>query len=133
MLEKHKAVYLSRNSLPFFRICVRIKIELDNHVNERLNLDNQCNQAITIKFKGAALLKYIEFGVGNTWLVRTEFECDDGHEFEVKGVSGTINFHSIYFRIWIGKTVFIIDSKDGFKRVRKSSRKLKLIMGIVSR
>jgi hypothetical protein len=78
-------------------------------------------------------LKYIEFGVGNTWLVRTEIECDDGYEFEEKGVSGPINLQSIYFRIWIGKTVIIVDSKDGFKRVRKSSRKLKLILGIVSR
>jgi hypothetical protein len=78
-------------------------------------------------------LKYIEFGIGNTWLVRTEFESEDGYEFEEKGVSGPINFQSIYFRIWIGKIVFIIDSKDGFKRVSKGSRKLKLILGIVSR
>jgi hypothetical protein len=78
-------------------------------------------------------LKFIEFGVGNTWLVRTEFENEDGYEFEEKGVSGPVSFVSIYFRIWIGKTVFIIDSKEGFKWVRKSSRKLKLILGIVSR
>lgn len=78
-------------------------------------------------------MKYIEFGIGNTWLVRTEFEFEDGYEFEEKGVSGPINFVSIYFRIWIGKRVFIIDSKEGFKRERKSSQKLKLILGIVSR
>jgi hypothetical protein len=36
-LEKHKVIYLSRNSLPLFRICERIKIEQDNHVNERLS------------------------------------------------------------------------------------------------
>jgi hypothetical protein len=78
-------------------------------------------------------LKYIEFGIGNTWLVRTEFESEDGYEFEEKGVGGPINFVSIYFRIWIGKTIFIIDSKKGFKRIRKSSRKLKLILGIICR
>ncbi|MCC9734258.1 DUF3977 family protein, partial [Streptococcus agalactiae] len=29
--------------------------------------------------------KYIEFGYGNTWLLRTEFEASDGTEWEVKG------------------------------------------------
>lgn len=54
-------------------------------------------------------MKYIEFGIGNTWLVRTETESEDGTEYEEKGIIGPIKFHSLYIRIWIGKTVFILD------------------------
>ena len=29
-------------------------------------------------------MKYIELGIGNTWIVRTEIELDNEYEFEVK-------------------------------------------------
>ncbi len=48
-------------------------------------------------------MKYIEFGIGNTWLVRTEFEDDEGNEYEVPGISGSVYPVGYYFRIWIGK------------------------------
>ncbi|WP_373462608.1 DUF3977 family protein [Paenibacillus sp. V4I3] len=48
-------------------------------------------------------MKYIELGVGNTWILRTESEFDDGSEIEHKGIIKPIIFHSIYLRIWIGK------------------------------
>jgi hypothetical protein len=35
---------------------------------------------------GELILKYIEFGLGNTWLIRTETELDDGTENEEKGI-----------------------------------------------
>jgi hypothetical protein len=35
-------------------------------------------------------LKYIEFGIGNTWIIRTETELDDGTEFEEKRMAGPI-------------------------------------------
>jgi hypothetical protein len=35
-------------------------------------------------------LKYIDFGIGNTWLVRTETELDDGNEFEEREIKGYI-------------------------------------------
>jgi hypothetical protein len=77
-------------------------------------------------------LKYIEFGVGNTWLVRTETELDDGTEYEEKGIIGPIKFHSLYLRIWIGKNVLILDLKEGFKRIKKSRKEFKVILGVVS-
>lgn len=78
-------------------------------------------------------MKFIEFGIGNTWLVRTETELEDGTEYEEKGTVGPIKFQSFYFRIWIGKTVLIVDSKEGLKRIKKNRKKCKFIFGIMSK
>jgi hypothetical protein len=77
-------------------------------------------------------LKFIEFGVGNTWLIRTETELEDGTEYEEKGIVGPIKLHSIYVRIWINKTVFILDSKEGIKVKKKKRKEYKFIFGISS-
>jgi hypothetical protein len=77
-------------------------------------------------------VKYIEVGIGNTWLVRTETELEDGTEYEEKGVKGPLHFKSVYVRLWIGRKVLIWDLKEGYKRVEKSRRKFKVIIGIVS-
>ncbi|WP_307557772.1 DUF3977 family protein [Paenibacillus sp. V4I7] len=77
-------------------------------------------------------MKYIEVGIGNMWIIRTETELSDGSEIEQKGIIKPIIFHSIYLRIWLGKTVFIVDSKQGFKRMTKPRRAIKLILGLVS-
>lgn len=77
--------------------------------------------------------KYIEIGIGNTWLVRTEFEMENGDEYEEKGIKGPLNFHSAYIRVWFCKTVIIFDSKEGIKKLRKNSKKFKFILGIVSK
>ncbi len=53
------------------------------------------------------MTKYIEIGLGNSWLVRTEYEKDDGTEVEVRGISGAVHPRSIYLRIWLGYTVWI--------------------------
>ena len=76
--------------------------------------------------------KYIEFGFGNTYLVRTEFEHADGSEFEMKGIVGKIKPVSLYLRMWLGKSVWVYDSKEGFKRIRKNRKASKFILGIVS-
>ncbi|MEK4405283.1 DUF3977 family protein [Sporosarcina sp. FSL K6-6792] len=78
-------------------------------------------------------MKFVELGFGNTWLLRTETELEDGTEFEEKGIIGPLKFHSIYIRVWIFKTVFILDIREGFKRVNKSRNKFKLIFGVVSK
>ncbi|MGM0885131.1 MAG: DUF3977 family protein [Bacillota bacterium] len=77
-------------------------------------------------------MKYIELGFGNTWFIRTETELDDGTEFEEKGIIGPIRFRSIYLRIWIGKSVLIVDLKQGFKVSKKRRNALKFILGIIS-
>lgn len=60
------------------------------------------------------MTKYIEIGLGNSLLVRTEYEKDDGTEVEVRGISGAVHPRSIYLRIWLGYTVWILDF--GFQR-----------------
>ncbi|WP_025786309.1 DUF3977 family protein [Sporosarcina sp. D27] len=75
-------------------------------------------------------MKFVEFGIGNTWLVRTETELADGTEYEEKGIVGPIKYHSLYLRIWIGKTVLIIDSREGFKRSKKARKAIKIVLGI---
>ncbi|AYV66937.1 DUF3977 domain-containing protein [Niallia circulans] len=77
-------------------------------------------------------MKYIEFGIGNKWLIRTETELEDGTEFEEKGIKRPIKFQSLYTRIWIGKTVLIIDSREGLKQTTKNRKSFKLILGIKS-
>jgi hypothetical protein len=77
--------------------------------------------------------KYIEIGIGNTWLVRTEFEMESGNEYEVKGIKGPIHFHSAYIRVWFWKSVIIIDSKEGLKTMHKNRGNFKFIFGIVSK
>ena len=77
-------------------------------------------------------MKYIELGIGNNHLLRTEIELTDDYEFEVKGIVGGIRFKSLYFRIWIGKKVFIFDTEEGFKTKVKNKNKFKVILGIKS-
>lgn len=77
-------------------------------------------------------MKYIEFGLGNTWIVRTETELPDGSEREQKGIIRPIRFRSFYVRIWFGRTVIIWDSREGIKRMKKARKARKFIIGIVS-
>lgn len=38
-------------------------------------------------------MKFVEFGLGSTWLLRTETELEDGTEFEEKGIVGPLRIH----------------------------------------
>ncbi|MGT2828648.1 DUF3977 family protein [Streptococcus hillyeri] len=78
------------------------------------------------------MTKFIEFGIGNRWLVRTEFEHEDGTEYEKKGIVGPIKPKSIYLRLWLGDTVLILDTKEGYQRQKKHKKAFKLIFGICS-
>jgi hypothetical protein len=77
-------------------------------------------------------MKFIEFGIGNTWIVRTETELEDGTEYEEKGIIRPIKFQSVYLRIWLLKTVIVIDFNEGFKKMKKNRNAFKLIIGITS-
>lgn len=77
-------------------------------------------------------LKYIEIGIGNTWFIRTETELGDGTEIEQRGIVRPIRFRSAYLRIWLGKTVYIWDTREGFKKTKKARRTFKFIVGLAS-
>ncbi len=83
--------------------------------------------------KGELKVKYIEVGIGNKWFIRTETEREDGTEFEQKGIVKPIYFESLYVRVWFRKICFILDSKEGFKKVQKKRSEYKFIFGVVSR
>lgn len=74
--------------------------------------------------------KYIEIGIGNTWLVRTEIEDEDGTESEHQGISRLSKVEGVYLRFWIGHTVFIMSSNEGVKGMKKSRKAFKLLIGI---
>lgn len=73
--------------------------------------------------------KYIEIGIGNRWFVRTEIEDEDGTEREFKGLIKPFILKSIYLRIWLGRKVIVIDSREGIKISKKNRRKIKIIIG----
>jgi hypothetical protein len=77
-------------------------------------------------------LKFIEFGIGNKWIIRTETELNDGTEFEEQGIVRPIKLQSLYLRVWLGKIVVILDSKEGFKKTKKNRNKVKIVFGIKS-
>ncbi|MEK5482442.1 MULTISPECIES: DUF3977 family protein [unclassified Viridibacillus] len=72
-------------------------------------------------------MKFIEIGIGNTWIVRTETELEE------RGIIGPIILKSVYLRIWLFKTVVILDSKEGLKKLKKKRNSLKLVLGIQSK
>ena len=78
-------------------------------------------------------MKFIEIGIGNTWLIRTEIEQDDGTEFEQKGIIGPVHVESLYLRLWLRKRVVIIDSREGFKTSVKNRNHFKIIIGVKSK
>lgn len=92
-------------------------VQLQNHISRK---------------EGSPAVKYIEIGIGNTWFVRTETEEADGSEVEERGIVGPVKFRSLYIRLWIRRTVWILDSKEGFKKTVKGRSQFKVIFGICS-
>lgn len=82
--------------------------------------------------QGVLFLKYIEIGIGNKWIVRTETELIDGTEFEEQGIVRPIKLYSVYIRIWIRKTIWIFDFREGLKITKKDRNKFKFIIGMSS-
>lgn len=84
-------------------------------------------------FCGESLrMKYIECGWGNRWVLRTEVEHRDGSETEYRGWKGPVSVQSVYFRLWVGQTIFILDSKEGWKKQQKTQSRFKCVVGLVS-
>lgn len=61
----------------------------------------------------------------------TEIETDS-HEWRVPGLHPTGRFVSIYVRIWIRRTVIILDSKEGLKIKRKDRNRVLAVLGMVT-
>jgi len=70
-------------------------------------------------------MKYYEIGFGNESLSSTEME----DESRVRGFA-LDGIESIYIRIWIWKSVFILDLFEGFKIGIKDEVKFKFLIGL---
>lgn len=71
---------------------------------------------------------YREWGFGNPTFISSELDLGS-HEVRVPGLLPMFRCVSWYVRVWIGRTVFIWDSVEGFKRCPKSTRRFKLVLG----
>ena len=74
---------------------------------------------------------YAEVGIGNSTFLSTEYESESGDEYR-RNEFRFAQFQSMYLRAWVGKWVFILDSKEGFKTKKKSRSAFKLLFGIHS-
>ena len=66
-----------------------------------------------------------KFGFGRS----VEVENPDGTEYRTKEKVQLIN-KRYYFRLWIGKIVFVISKKSGFEIVHKKRYNFKAVLGI---
>jgi len=73
---------------------------------------------------------YAEIGIGNGSFLSTEVEVGQ-RERRVKGLI-IRRLVSVYLRVWIGKRVLILDTREGLKTSRKSKVGRKLVVGFVS-
>jgi len=68
-------------------------------------------------------------GLGNETFFSTEIE-EDGGEYRVPKFIKPNKISDRYLRFWIGKRVFILSTRDGFKISKRDRNKLKLVFGI---
>jgi hypothetical protein len=72
---------------------------------------------------------YAEIGYGNPSFLSTEFE-DGETEHRVSRFVKPEKVLGYYIRCWIGKTVFIISTNDGFETTKKDRNRFKLLLGV---
>ena len=72
---------------------------------------------------------FTEIGFGNPTFLSTEFEQGD-KEYRVPRFILPGKIKSVYFRLWLFKSVFILDSQDGFFRQEKDKNKFKILFGV---
>ena len=74
---------------------------------------------------------FSEIGIGNDSYLSTEFEKSDGSEYRFIGFF-VYKIVSVYIRLWVGYQVLIIDSKEGFKSLKKTKKRVKALIGVQS-
>ncbi|MBI2409570.1 DUF3977 family protein [Candidatus Kaiserbacteria bacterium] len=72
---------------------------------------------------------FAEIGIGNDTFLSTEFEEGD-HEYRIPKFVLPEKVKSLYFRLWLLKTVFILSTNHGFEIKKKDRNKIKIILGI---
>jgi hypothetical protein len=72
---------------------------------------------------------FAEVGFGNETFFSTEIEEGDS-EYRIPRFAKPPKVNSYYLRFWIGKTVFIFSTNNGFEIKKKDRNKIKLLFGI---
>lgn len=72
---------------------------------------------------------FAEIGIGNETVLSTEFEEGDT-EYRVGRFVIPPKIKSIYFRLWIGRRVYILSTNHGFEITYKDRKKFKLLFGV---
>lgn len=76
---------------------------------------------------------YAEVGYGNKTLFSTEICELNGKETRVPKFLFPKEIDDYYVRMWVGKRVYILSSKDGPKIQEKRKFKFKIIFGIAGK
>ncbi len=76
------------------------------------------------------LKAYTEIGFGNETFISTEIEYPDGSETRQRGFLRCMKVNGVYARLWLGKKVFILSSREGFVSQRKNRSAFKALIGI---
>ena len=72
---------------------------------------------------------FSEMGVGLPTFFSSEFELEDGREFRLPGI-WVRSISEVYVRIWIGRRVLILSSKEGIKTQSKPKNRFNLVLGL---
>jgi hypothetical protein len=81
---------------------------------------------MSVMYEERRVMKYCEIGYGNSSFVSTEIENENRLSRRVAG-----EIMSCYFRVWIGKKIFILDSVEGIKTGKKERNCFKVLFGVV--
>lgn len=73
--------------------------------------------------------KYVEIGIGNPSMINSEWEYADGTEQRFKGIRRPFKITEVYLRCWFGTSMFVISSKEGFKKKTKTRKAFKVLLG----
>lgn len=72
---------------------------------------------------------FAEIGFGNDTFLSTEIE-EEENEYRVPRFILPKKIKGIYLRFWIGKTVYVLSTNNGWEIKKKSKNKLKILFGV---
>lgn len=72
---------------------------------------------------------FAEAGFGNDTFLSTEVE-EGENEYRIPKFIVPQQIREVYLRIWLGKRVVIVSTREGIKMKLKDKRKIKLLVGI---
>lgn len=75
---------------------------------------------------------FTEIGIGNDTFINTEIEFPTGEEVRHPGFY-PMRLTSLYVRVWIGQTVWILSTSNGLERKTKPRKAIKILLGLAGK